>query len=164
MDREIANRGAFERLAPGLVHGPATHACMCERDPQRLANEIFHVAEDSDAATSAPPSRDICGANTSRRRNSDCAYWLFVFDLTLMFRGFWDQNPLPSAIPCRAADRCIAALTACVPLGEGRHLPVGQRDRGAAMTNLSHKASFHSNERITRSNRGVKHQGMTQRL
>ena len=31
------------------------------------------------------------------------------------------------------------------------------RCRGAAMTNLAHSASFHSNERITPSNRGIKH-------
>ena len=31
------------------------------------------------------------------------------------------------------------------------------RGRGAAVTNLSHRASFHSKERIAPSNRGIKH-------
>ena len=31
------------------------------------------------------------------------------------------------------------------------------RGRGASVTNLSHRASFHSKERITPSNRGIKH-------
>lgn len=35
----------------------------------------------------------------------------------------------------------------------------GVRGRGAPMTNLSHMASFHSNERISPSNRGIKHLG-----
>ena len=35
------------------------------------------------------------------------------------------------------------------------------RRRGAAMTYLSHSASFHSNERITPSNLGIKHLGAT---
>ena len=35
----------------------------------------------------------------------------------------------------------------------------GVRGRGAPMTNLSHTASFHSDERITPSNRGIKHLG-----
>ena len=35
----------------------------------------------------------------------------------------------------------------------------GVRGRGAPMTYLSHTASFHSNERITPSNRGIKHLG-----
>ncbi len=34
--------------------------------------------------------------------------------------------------------------------------PGGQRDRGAAVTNLSHNASFHANERITPSKPGIK--------
>ncbi|WP_206069720.1 hypothetical protein, partial [Novosphingobium olei] len=33
----------------------------------------------------------------------------------------------------------------------------GVRGRGAPMTYLSHTASFHSNERIAPSNRGIKH-------
>ena len=33
----------------------------------------------------------------------------------------------------------------------------GVRGRGAPVTNLSHKASFHSCERIAPSNRGIKH-------
>jgi hypothetical protein len=33
----------------------------------------------------------------------------------------------------------------------------GVRGRGAPMTNLSHTASFHSNERIAPSNREIKH-------
>ncbi len=33
------------------------------------------------------------------------------------------------------------------------------RGRGAPLTNLSHSASFHSNERIAPSNRGIKHLG-----
>ena len=37
--------------------------------------------------------------------------------------------------------------------------PAGHWDRGAAMTNLSHNASFHSNALITQSNRGIKHLG-----
>src|SRR6056297_580927 len=35
----------------------------------------------------------------------------------------------------------------------------GVRGRGAAMANLSHSASFHSCERITPANRGIKHLG-----
>jgi hypothetical protein len=33
----------------------------------------------------------------------------------------------------------------------------GVRGRGAAVMNLSHSASFHSAERISPSNRGIKH-------
>ncbi|WP_228124468.1 hypothetical protein, partial [Gluconobacter vitians] len=36
----------------------------------------------------------------------------------------------------------------------------GVRGRGAAMTYLSHKASFHSRENITPSNPGTKHLGL----
>src|SRR6056297_722335 len=39
----------------------------------------------------------------------------------------------------------------------------GVRGRGAAMANLSHSASFHSCERITPANRGIKHLRRTRR-
>lgn len=47
-------------------------------------------------------------------------------------------------------DRSLRSLYLC---------PDGARGRGAPVTNLSHNASFRSCERITPSNRGIKHLG-----
>ena len=52
-------------------------------------------------------------------------------------------------LPAQRRERSLRSLYCCSD---------GVRGRGAPVTYLSHKASFHSNERIAPSNRGIKHQ------
>ncbi len=90
-------------------------------------------------------------------------HFTIVFGLISNFR-LCSENEAPlsgqcSAMPCRAAGRCIAALTTCAPLDECAHSPAGQRGRSASVTNLSQNASFHPFERIAPANRGIKQLG-----
>jgi hypothetical protein len=51
-------------------------------------------------------------------------------------------------LPAQRRERSLRSLYCCSD---------GVRGRGAPVTYLSHTASFHSNERIAPSNRGIKH-------
>lgn len=51
-------------------------------------------------------------------------------------------------LPAQRCERSLRSLYCCSD---------GMRGCGASVTNLSHRASFHSFERITPSNRGIKH-------
>ena len=53
-------------------------------------------------------------------------------------------------LPAQLRERSLRSLYCCSD---------GVRGRGAAVTNLSHSASFHSKERIAPLNRGIKHLG-----
>ena len=70
---------------------------------------------------------------------------------------FLDRRPLPPfrhrlgvdpKLPAQHRERSLRSLYCCSD---------GVRGRGAPMTYLSHMASFHSNEGIAPSNRGIKH-------
>ena len=78
--------------------------------------------------------------------------WLLRSGLAILHRltpsplgdGLWIDPELPAQ--CRG--RSLRSLYCCSD---------GVRGRGAAVTNLSHRSSFHSNERITPSKHGSKH-------
>ncbi|QUT05569.1 hypothetical protein KFK14_21845 [Sphingobium phenoxybenzoativorans] len=55
---------------------------------------------------------------------------------------------IDAQLPAQRRERSLRSLYCCSD---------GVRGRGAPVTYLSHSASFHSNERITSSNRGIKH-------
>jgi len=59
-----------------------------------------------------------------------------------------DRLRVDPEFPAQRRERSLRSLYCCSD---------GVRGRGAPMTYLSHTASFHSNERIAPSNRGIKH-------
>jgi len=61
-----------------------------------------------------------------------------------------DRLGIDSQLTAQRRERSLRSLYCCSD---------GVRGRGAPMTYLSHAASFHSNERIAPSNRGIKHLG-----
>ena len=73
-------------------------------------------------------------------------FWPELKALTPIRDVLWTDPKLSAQL----RDRSLRSLYCCSD---------GVRGRGAPMTNLSHNASFHSNERIAPSNRGIKHLG-----
>ena len=61
-----------------------------------------------------------------------------------------DRLRVDPQLPAQRRERSLRSLYCCSD---------GVRGRGAPVTNLSHMASFHSNERIAPSNRGIKQLG-----
>src|SRR5690606_23914949 len=59
-----------------------------------------------------------------------------------------DRLRVDPEFPAQLRERSLRSLYCCSD---------SVRCRGASVTNLSHRASFHSCERITPSNRGIKH-------
>jgi len=63
---------------------------------------------------------------------------------------FRDRFRVDPQLPAQRRERSLRSLYCCSD---------GVRGRGAPVTSLSHAASFHSDERIAPSNRGIKHAG-----
>ena len=66
----------------------------------------------------------------------------------LPFTPLRNRLGIDPKLPAQRRERSLRSLYCCSD---------GVRGRGASVTNLSHRASFHSFERITPSNRGIKH-------
>ena len=72
-----------------------------------------------------------------------------------------DRHPLAPLRDCLRVDPQLTAQRRERSLRSLYCCSDGVRGRGAPVTNLSNMASFHSNERIAPSNRGIKHQRLS---